>query len=252
MSRFRGFSLLELLVAIAVIGLLIAISVPMLRSALRKTDVARDLANLRSNHQQFFEWGVEHKDRFVNQGPPPLGEPFVLRAGDASGSLQGGYSMQDTLWTWTLGAWLQQGYATWHPLRSRKPNEIEAAQWARLVGFRGGEHAYPSRFELSLAMLYDPRYFTPGCLDRPVSQYERFVRWSEVAFPGSKALLFCVTLDVQNQYVDSPMPFQPVAVTCDGSARTVDPANAIVIPGESCMSTPFGTTPLGVLGRDIP
>lgn len=249
MGTRKAFTLVETLVAIAVIAILLGITLPMLRGALRTTDKALDLANLRSTHQQFYEWGVEHKDNFVNQGPPSPGERFVLRAGERSpGYIAGSYGMQDEWWTWTLGGWLEEAYTTWHPRKAPKPEELEATTFERMVGFTGGRNCYPSDFRLSRAMLFDPRMFLPGCLAGGSARpHYRFVRWAETAYPGNKALLHWTgSYDEQDaSEIVSVISF------VDGSSRAVDPASAVIIPGEPCSEQPFEATPMGILGVDV-
>lgn len=252
MRTRRGFTLVETLIAVAVVAVLLAIAIPSLRYAIRQSNVTIDLANLRSTHQQFYQWGVEHQDAFVNQGPPEPGRGFVLRPQNSDVQVAGPYSMQTFYWPLVLGGWLGEGYETWHPRAAPKPSEEEANHISRGLHFPGARHAYPSKFEMSLAMLFDPAFFTPGCDTRPTRGMLRFVRWSETAFPASKALLFCTTVDPQNTYVPNPTPFDPVAAMVDGSAKPVDPGSAVVYPGEPCMSEPFSETPLGILGRDLP
>jgi prepilin-type N-terminal cleavage/methylation domain-containing protein len=242
----KAFTLVETLVAIAVIAILLGITLPMLRGALRTTDKALDLANLRSTHQQFYEWGVEHKDNFVNQGPPGPGERFVLRAGERSpGYIAGSYGMQDEWWTWTLGGWLEEAYPTWHPRKAPKPEELEALNFERLVGFTGGRNCYPSDFRLSRAMLFDPRMFAPGC-EGNAARFARFVRWTEAVYPASKALLHWT--GSYNAESESPVSMLSFV---DGSSRSVDPAVAVTFNNEPCMDDPFGETPLGILGLDV-
>jgi prepilin-type N-terminal cleavage/methylation domain-containing protein len=244
----KAFTLVEALVVIAVIAILLGITLPMLRGALQRTDAVIDLANLRSTHQQFYEWGVEHKDNFVNQGPPNQGEPFVLRAGEGAGSIVGPYGLQQEWWTWTLASWLREGSPTWHPRQARKPDDLEAAHFARLVPVTGGIFCYPSAFRMSYAMLADPRRFVPGCYDGDVWRLTRYVRWSETAYPGNKSLLYWV--GSYSETSGAPESSATVGFV-DGSVRTVEPASAVTNPNQPCSDEPFDETPMGILGIDV-
>lgn len=48
----RGFTLSELLIVVAIIGVLVAISIPIFTSQLHKAEVATDIANLRGFYTQ--------------------------------------------------------------------------------------------------------------------------------------------------------------------------------------------------------
>lgn len=62
----RGFTLSELLIVVAIIGVLVAISIPIFTSQLHKAEVATDWANLRGFYAQlqadYIETGKERTD----------------------------------------------------------------------------------------------------------------------------------------------------------------------------------------------
>ena len=51
-KRSRGFTLAELLIVVAIIGVLVAISIPIFTSQLEKSREATDAANIRSHYAQ--------------------------------------------------------------------------------------------------------------------------------------------------------------------------------------------------------
>ncbi|MGP1309547.1 MAG: prepilin-type N-terminal cleavage/methylation domain-containing protein [Phycisphaerales bacterium] len=247
MGTRRGFTLVEALVVVAVIAILLGITIPVLRGALTTAEEVTDLTNLRSTQQQFFQWGVAHNDVFVNQGLPAPGTPFVLRAGSSPATIFGHYDMQSEYWTWPLGAWLQEGYSSWHPVDEPPLPEREIRLQSMLISYPGAVHFRASRFVVSDAMYLDPRRFTPDCGRHLGPRIFRPVRWSETAYPASKALLFH-----SGQASDPTREERGVAlVTVDGAASHVPIAAAITLPQASCANKPFEETPMGILGRDF-
>lgn len=62
----KGFTLAELLIVVAIIGVLVAVSIPIFTSQLHKAEVATDWANLRGFYAQlqadYMETGKERED----------------------------------------------------------------------------------------------------------------------------------------------------------------------------------------------
>ena len=100
-----GFTLAELLVVVAVIGVLVAISIPIFSQQLHKARVAADWANVRSYYSQLqydFMETETVKDEYTNEwGKPGLtsfqlnGQTVKLKAGClwVSPEKNGGYNL---------------------------------------------------------------------------------------------------------------------------------------------------------------
>lgn len=68
MSRWRGFSLIELLVVIGIIGLLLAMAIPALNGARQSAMTARCLTNMRNLEQAHWSFMAENNGRLVDAG----------------------------------------------------------------------------------------------------------------------------------------------------------------------------------------
>lgn len=101
-----GFTLAELLVVVAIIGVLVAISVPIFSQQLHKARVATDWANVRNYYSQLqydFMETETVKDEYMNEiGSPGLtsfqlaGQTVKLKAGGlwvAKEANNGGYNL---------------------------------------------------------------------------------------------------------------------------------------------------------------
>ena len=110
-KRNHGFTLMEMLIVVAIIAVLVAVAIPTFSSQLHKARVATDWANVRSYYAQlqydFMETGEINKDYLHDWGQPGLpsfqlsGQKITLKAGsiwvrqnDSVGSVdQPGYNI---------------------------------------------------------------------------------------------------------------------------------------------------------------
>lgn len=75
LSNKRGFTLMEMLIVIAIIAVLVTILVPAVGSSLRKAREAADVANLRAAYAQYQLAWVEGKRPDINQ--PSAGDKRI-------------------------------------------------------------------------------------------------------------------------------------------------------------------------------
>lgn len=87
----KGFTLAELLIVVAIIAVLVAISIPVFTSQLHKARVAADWANVRAYYAElqydFMETGKIDENKLREPGPNPItsfnltGQKIDLKAG---------------------------------------------------------------------------------------------------------------------------------------------------------------------------
>ncbi len=70
MTNKKGFTLMEMLIVIAIIAILVAIAIPTFNSSLNKARVAADEANIRAKYAEVMtEFITEGNDTAVSSGP---------------------------------------------------------------------------------------------------------------------------------------------------------------------------------------
>lgn len=225
-----GFSLVELLVAIGVIAVLVAISLPALRGARERSLDTQDLANMRTIVQDMAAWSNDHADVFPNGGGMTAPYLTIVRA---EGEIVGVFDYYEH-----VGGWI-------HVLRAHFGEYSPA--W-------GVARGYPAKPFYSNAMISDPRLWDacPTSPDRRW-QFARTVSTSETAYPSAKGLL------VTGGSLGAQVAEQTYSIAMvDGSAARYE-VDAILRGAywEFCGSRLAGATPpvvhtvRGVLGRDV-
>lgn len=78
----KGFTLAELLIVVAIIAVLVAISIPVFTSQLHKARVATDWANVRAYYAElqydFMETGKIDENKLREPGPNPPITSFII------------------------------------------------------------------------------------------------------------------------------------------------------------------------------
>lgn len=233
----RGFSLVEVLVAIGIIAVLIALSVPVLGRARRAAVFARSLSNQRQLVAAISEYAQSYAEMY-----PYLGEP-----GDPEAGLRG-VALGDEPAPSYFGSW-----AYWPTALAVNGQEdsatlaMNAELTHRLRELYNNPRLFAGYYMLTHAASAAPDFWIPDDLRLDESLF-RAIRVSEVRFPASKGLL-----------ADANEPVFPVdndawsVGLADGSAgyRRRDPIQY------DDLFRPYGanpwsvlTTPHGVHGRD--
>lgn len=239
----RALTLLELLVGLGIIALLLAILLPVLAGARKSATDTVDLTNLRSTHQQLFEWGAAHSDYFLNAGPPAPDRDFSIEYGSCL--YVGSYLAQGTRWPLVLAAWTGEGSPTWHSSHAPEPPPHDLS--CRIQNVR---YVVASAYYYTHAALVAPEAFNPDlwsdCSPEDPTRYYRFVRWSETAYPAEKGLLYDTAALAQ----DDGAPVAPVLFV-DGGVSIMDFATSVNQMVNECPFAPVRRTAFGILGRDF-
>lgn len=77
----KGFTLAELLIVVAIIGVLVAISIPIFGKQLEKSRDATSVANLRSAYSQAMSYVVEYNGNIPDNNFTPADNPNIILSG---------------------------------------------------------------------------------------------------------------------------------------------------------------------------
>ena len=230
--------------ALGVIGLLLALILPALRAARETTKDSLDLANLRSTHQQFYQWGAEHRDHFLNAGPPPPERDFYIEYGGCTLVIDS-YFIQQSMWPLVLANWTGEGSPAWHSTNGPTPEaRIDSCRLDNVQYVTESAYHY-ARGALASPELWMPELWDGSCYPSDYKRYYRFVRWAEAAFPAQKGLLY----DSASPPSDGRHPAAVVFV--DGSAQLMDLNDSTQQAIGPCDFEAVVRTYKGILGRDF-
>jgi prepilin-type N-terminal cleavage/methylation domain-containing protein len=197
-ALFRsGFTLIETLVCLVVIGVLLAIAIPSLTSVRHNSRVSATLSNLRQHGAILHSYSADWSDTLPYLGK--RGEArVVIRCKAADIEMTTGYFQTASFWWLALCDDYYDG--TWN---------------SRVHASPLGDGVLGS-YVLSCAGLADPKYFEAESRFAPPEQL-RPVRFSEVVFPGKKSLVIdqSVVAFVDRQAIVGQMVQLGL---CDGSA----------------------------------
>ncbi len=82
----RGFTLVELLIVACIIGILLALALPLLGMVQRSARTVQCMNNQRQTHVALFAFAGEHKDRLPSSGSPGWSTQVQLATGETRGT----------------------------------------------------------------------------------------------------------------------------------------------------------------------
>lgn len=239
-----GFSVLELLVAIFIIGVLISIAIPALRSARLAAQRTASLTHQREVGQTLLHYAHDHNGAFPYFGVPGTYDitPPTYNGRPVTGA--NSYWSQSNHW----GRFLQnEGYDVEFTIFSSAPGYL-----SRTEGWYGNQPEQASNPDLlTLTAFANPAYWSrPGPRD-PVHHQPQ--RWSSVRHPSLKGILYRTRL-VQN-IGEWPPQYPHFLWAADGHARLIyardiRPGVALVPHFSDGARSPH-VTEHGLHGRDL-
>lgn len=251
-QRIPAFTIIEILIVIAIVGLLIAISLPGLGAARARAKEAHCVASIRNAHGLVGMYAADASDLpphgGYQRGSLATGEPAV-RVMYTSTGIEVSYFYQTWLWGTIAAFW--QGEAI---VGATCPSTDESRRVIHPPRDDIGDTGSFSSYCVSAAFFADPAFWQPT----PAYRESEFAaqRIATTRFPSDKALLY-------EHYVahvegDSITPLSdackrsPVAFT-DGhaSARPFQGVEAVRTIHDPQSPMPHSHTPNGVLGRDV-
>ena len=246
-----AFTLIELLVTIAIIGILLAITLPVLSGAARRSRERACLANIREANTTATAWSYEHRDLPPHFRTSPyhansLGVPSMqMQIGDVT--LTQPYFDQVNLW---LRALMPAGA---EPPRELTCTGLDIDRYSN----NGSNLHVPTSYYLSSALLADAAVFTPETMSDYAPSMFTPQALTKVAHPSSKSYLSEQTVahfdGELRATTELATPEAPVSFI-DGHASIMSFAAAIhsPIPADPSSSRAFLHTVRGVLGADVP
>ncbi len=252
--RSHGFTIVELLVTIGVIGVLVAISAPALFRVRTSAGMIQSLANLHDLSLSFALYASANQQRYPF--PPRFDNSQTTRpeygpiAWNPAGSLTDPHSAVLTfspIWSMAQN-WpgVMHSVATWpeHYRQWLSPGRLDSADSEQSVYNVRVSYHYSNSFVAS------PRVWsgTPGVSHADVGP----IRQSDPAFPSQKVLFF----DADRSYLrQAPTPADPRPLLfADGAAIArldTDAAPGSPNPLNANSQSRYHNTPDGVLGRDF-
>lgn len=240
----RGFTVVELLVSIGVIGILIAILLPALASARRSARDVVGLSNLRQAAISFSNYAQTHAG--VMPFAPP-GSTFQISPDGEEAAFVATGNFWDLSYYW---ASLFHGIAPWHEHFSTwviaDPRRNPDRPWA---AGPSGSNGVPS-FHYTRSMYARPAMWSGDAVSN-IDRLRAPVRMADVRFPSSKVVLFDGEARLRAPEGDPPTKIAMLFVDSHAARHARSDASEPVMPatGDVIPATLHDTKD-GAFGRD--
>lgn len=250
--RIPAFTVIEVLIVIAIVGLLIAISLPGLGAARARAKEAHCVAIIRNAHGLVAMYAADASDLPPHGGYQPgslaTGEPAVRLMYTHTG-IEVAYFNQTHLWTDVVANW--QGEAV---VGATCPSTKDSSHAVSPPPDAHGGTGNASSYYVSAAYFADPAFWQPT----PVHRESHFItqRVATTRFPSDKALLY----EHHVRHIDGH-GLTPLSAMCKRSPVAFTDGHASVRPFRGVEAVhaihdvnspmPHSHTPNGVLGRDV-
>lgn len=226
----RGFSLVEVLVVIVVIGILMALALPALKGARRQAHNASALQTISQLHAATFLYGADHREAFPYLAIP--GKPDAKLVVNGHLLKHSAYFQQSRYFVNLL-----------HPHYYDDRGSIERPYGS---GVPDPPDVIVSRFDITNCVFAAPAYWV-GDVPPDDPHLFRGTRFHDVMFPAHKGLLLDLASDLlepSGAYRTEGRGLLTVGMS-DGSAgyRSADDALPTV-------TRPFGSTPLPIMSTE--
>lgn len=228
MRRRRGFTLVEALIALAIIAALVAIVLPVLGGARQAARDTGELSNLRQIYVDYTNWSAEHRGSIANAGSPMENTPEAREFyGPAHRDDRGWglYLLQGELWP----SLLRMQYdgeipGHWHSNYEDDSNAfgIPNALLEMEESPRSWDFTVRTQYRLGATLLTESQIWSnPGAVvkQRWVRNHARKVKFTDVSAPARKGLMFL------HEWPGAAKGLHHV-LFCDGAASLKDFAEA--------------------------
>lgn len=189
----RALTLLETMIAVAVIAVLLALLLPSIRGVRKQSEDAVNLSNLRQTMADFAAWSNDHKGAMVNAGLPEIGQSeWFYGPGQSTFMARSMYRSQINFWPRVLHHWSGENSEAWHATNG--PSTLNGDLDPNLPAFGDMSrwHDLPSRFMYSETMLTNSVVWQQWAQSMSPDEFAlsyKHVRFDEIFTPSTKGVL---------------------------------------------------------------
>lgn len=224
----RALTLLETMIAIAVIAVLLALLLPNIRGVRKQSEDAVNLSNLRQTMTDFAAWSNDHDGVMVNAGlPDDHAAHWFYGAASGAPLARSLYRSQMQVWPRILYRWSGENSEAWHaPNGPSTLNGDLDLKSLPAFGDRSQWHDLPSRYIYSETMLTSSAVWQQWDQAQSTDEFAlayKQIRFDEIIAPANKGVL--ILREDQIEPIVWPTAFADGHVESRRSADFRDPVS---------------------------